>query len=645
MNELVYSRFVKHAKRQPHLPAIFFNGKTWSYGDVENNSNSLCNELIKKGVGAKDIVIVDSNRSDKLVVALIGVVKCGAKFLILGENHPNTYVKKVLNPIESFHWLSIGPNSRSAKEAHSIAEGKILGFLKYDTIHSECNHENGDDTCDFTATSEYVRNPDMYLSATSGSTGQPKLVLGTHLPVVHFLDWYINEFGFCESDRFSLLSGLGHDPLLRDIFTPLSCGASIWIPCQKNLNRKGGLGEWIKDQCISVVHTTPTLGEFIFSDFVGDYFPDLKMIAFGGGVLLKKNALKYFRLAKNCKILNLYGTTETPQAMAYKALSRSESHTLGEAGLSSIFPLGIPIEHVEITTEKSDGTICKEHEVGEICIRTRYLSKGYFNDPDLTSRVFVSNIGDKSDADVNSMECKYRTGDLGFYNAVGELQFVGRSDRQIKCRSNRIQLEEIELVLNSHEKVRHAAVVFQNAQSNSESIVCYIEFDGDSNNAEPTLKRHVLLSLPTYMLPDKFIFLDRMPINQNGKIDFSRLDAQQESLEYLGIRNSDLEKELTDIWSSVLNVSSDCIKMDRNFFEIGGNSLLATELVRYINDSFDRSISLIDIFVCPNIHALSELISNRTAVSNDKEILEDRNTKRQQRINITKSLQSRGKHE
>ena len=232
-----------------------------------------------------------------------------------------------------------------------------------------------------------VVGPDdtAYLAFTSGTTGKQKAVVGTHRPLSHFLKWHVETWGLASSDRFALLSGLGHDPLLRDLFTPWWIGATLCIPSAEPVESVGRLAHWLREQRASVIHVTPTLSRLLCQTADADW-PDLRYVFFGGEALRERDVLMVRRLAPGRRsFVNYYGATETPQAMGFYTAKDPDPGNPSQ-GIGRVLPLGQGIDGVQLLVLNEADQLAGVGEVGEIHVRTSYLSRGYLNLPDLTPR-------------------------------------------------------------------------------------------------------------------------------------------------------------------------------------------------------------------------------------------------------------------
>lgn len=282
------------------------------------------------------------------------------------------------------------------------------------------------------------------LSFTSGSTGLPKGVRGRHISLTHFYPWMGEEFGMGADDRFSMLSGIAHDPIQRDVFTPIFFGATIHIPDASDILNPGALAEWVRDAGVTVVHLTPAMGQLLTANASAE-MPTLKVALFVGDVLTKRDIKRLQRLAANVVAVNMYGTTETQRAVSFLKVPNDNSIEM----FKEILPSGKGMKDVQLLVLTDAGQLAGHGEMGEIFVRSHHMSAGYLDLPEATAAKFLPNPFTQTPGDRF-----YKSGDLGRFMADGSVECVGRADDQIKIRGFRIELGEIDTHLGQHEHVR-----------------------------------------------------------------------------------------------------------------------------------------------------------------------------------------------
>ncbi|MBK7660399.1 MAG: amino acid adenylation domain-containing protein [Betaproteobacteria bacterium] len=446
--EGAHERFRRHAERDPDHPAVVDAQCELTYGALERASNQLSRWLLAKGVGREDRVAIVAGRNAGLAWAVLGILKAGAAFVIIDPAHPPSRAAQCLR--------LAGPRALVCAEDAALPEamGEVLRDFKpetranwqgpADSADGDWRHFHGD------APAVAVGPDDLaYVAFTSGSTGEPKAVAGTHRPLSHFFEWHARRSAIGPPDRFSVLSGLAHDPLLRDVLGAFWAGATACMPAAARIGQPGYLVDWLAGQRISVCHLTPAMADLVALLPAGGEpraLASLRHVFFGGDVLPAHSVQAVRELAPAAAIVSFYGATETPQAMGWHAVPQDV------ADLPVRVPLGRGIDGVQLLVLNAAGGLAGIGELGEIHIRTPYLARGYVDDDALTALRFVPG---PTGAPEDRM---YRTGDLGRYRPDGMVEFAGRADAQVKIRGFRIELGEIEAALRAHPDLAEAAV-------------------------------------------------------------------------------------------------------------------------------------------------------------------------------------------
>ena len=605
--EAIYKRFSAQARVGPNQVAVVDRLDSWTYRELDCRSNQLANFLLENSVQPGDVVAIYAHRSASLVWALLGVLKAGAAFLILDPAYPSQRHLDILRAAKPKGWLRIAAAGELAEElTQSLEAQEAICQLVLPTLASAVEHGLLEDYSDKDPAVAVGSDDLAYVAFTSGTTGEPKGIVGTHGPISHFLAWHTKKFSFNESDRFSMLSGLSHDPLLRDIFTPLWSGATLCIPEAEIILNPAKLMSWMSTRQITVAHITPALSELFSkgaqeSESIKETLSCIRYVIFGGDVLRWRHIEKIKQIAPLAECVNYYGATETPQAMGYHIVDASKTGAYGD-----VIPLGKGIEGVQLLILNAAGRLAGVGEIAEVHVRTPYLSKGYLNDEALTAARFIGNPYTAIEGDRI-----YKTGDLGSYLPDGQVTFHGRCDRQVSLRGFRIELSEVETTLCLHPSVREAAVDVREDRPWYKRLVAYV-VAAAAESAPSTSVLHAFLQekLPDYMIPSAFVSMDALPLTANGKVDRRALpapDLERSRLEtkFVAPRTQD-EEVLAKIWNEVLGLER--VGVYDNFFELGGHSLLVTQVMSRLRDNFKMEFPLFRFFETPTIAGLSELI-------------------------------------
>ncbi|MCP5099526.1 MAG: AMP-binding protein, partial [Chloroflexi bacterium] len=429
------------------------------------------------------------------------------------------------------------------------------------------------------------------ISFTSGTAGKPQAICGTHLSLAHFWHWHTQTFNLSAADRFTMLSGLAHDPLLRDVFTPLVMGATLHIPDGDELLTPNYLADWLVQHRITAVHVTPAISQLITTAKMA--LSELRWVFLGGEQLTQQVVDDWRTIAPQATCVNFYGTTETPQAMGFHVVPAED------AAETAVIPLGHGIDGVQMLVLTPKQQLAGVGEWGQIGIRTPYLAQGYLGNEALTAAKFIPNpfVTDAPEADRI-----FLTGDNGRFLPNGDVEFLGREDGQLNLRGYRVERSEIEMVLASHHDVQRAVV-----QLHDQTLVAYIV----GETAEPaTLRNFLQQRVPTYMRPAAIVPLAQLPLTPNGKVDYRALPNPTPYL----ATNADsfvaprtvTEIEIGTMWTDLLGIER--VGIHDDFFALGGHSLLATQLISRMQTLFETAVPLTTFFSQPTIARLATFI-------------------------------------
>jgi amino acid adenylation domain-containing protein len=603
----VHERFCDHARRAPERLAVVDAIGAVTYGELDDHTSAVAISLLGNGVGAGDVVAVYGYRDAGLVSAVLGILKAGAGFLILDPQYPvdrlAAYVA-IAQPKAWIHLAAAGSPGDAFVQAiqsipcHTIARSDVSARR---VTHGRPHRSNIAVHADTTAC----------ISFTSGSTGTPKAVVGRHGSLTHFIPWQQQRFELRESDRFGMLSGLAHDPLQRDMFTPLQLGATICIPSAKEYSEPGSLVEWIRQSQVTVLHMTPGMARIVAGQS-STRLPSLRLAFIVGDVLSRADVKRLRRVAPHIVCVNFYGTTETQRAVAHFVVPPEDVDSQDDcAGQLAALPLGAGIPDVQLLVLMPRAGLAGIGEVGEIVFRSPHLAKGYLADEKLTQERFVANPITKDRADR-----VYRTGDLGRYRADGLVEFVGRADAQVKIRGYRVELGEIEAALRNHDAVTDAVVVADvDPATGVRELAGYVASTG-RRATSTELRLFLAARLPDYMVPASIAVIERFPMTPNGKVDRQALRAGSAPREVVSHtpRNA-TEEMLAAIWQDVLGTAG--FGIHDNLFVLGGHSLSAIQIIARVRARMGVELTVVDVFVAPTVAALAEIVGADVATRSE----------------------------
>lgn len=602
----VYEAVIHQALITPDEIAIDWGSQTLTYAGLERQSNRIANFLGEKTVHQKNIGVMLEN-SIALVEAILGIFKAGAVYAPIDPQFPDTRTKYMLNKIEC-EWLITRTSWLDRVNAMMDGEERKINVLLLDGEDPSKQYSNinlyvlnTDDPGELRVSTP-EGNKNGYILFTSGSTGNPKAIVGRHRSLKHFIDWEIREFGVDSSFRVSQVSSPSFDPFLRDVFVPLCAGGTICIPESKDVVlNPANFKKWLEQKEIHLTHLVPTLFKALVTVIEDEQnVKDLRYVLLAGEMLRGNDIKKFIELfGHRIQMVNMYGPTETTQSKFFYRIKQEDASRI-------TIPVGHPISDTQVMILNSEMKACPEGNIGEIYIRTPYISSGYYNDREMTAAVFIKNPFTNNPQDII-----YKTGDTGKMMPDGRLDLVGRSDQQVKIRGFRIEPEEIENLLLKHEEIQEVIVAVKEDSYGDKMLCAYIVGRRELNAAE--LRKHLSAELPDYMLPAHFIQLEKMPLTPTGKIDKKFLPLPQAvmniGVEYRAPGNES-EKKLVRIWEQVLNIQD--IGVDYNFFEIGGNSINSLKVISEIQKEFKVNLSLGELFSNPTISTLAPCIQTES---------------------------------
>ncbi|MEZ4660714.1 MAG: amino acid adenylation domain-containing protein [Caldilineaceae bacterium] len=598
----IFARLDQWAATQPDQLAVVDANVRWRYQELSANSNRLARFLQSRGVKKGDVVAIYGQRRAALVCAIMGVHKAGAATLILDPAYPAARLQQYIDATEPAAWLTFAQGNAPAPVVQASA---LRSAAPCQLALPDAPHAVAQALADYSAEPlATMVGPDDLASVTftSGSTGQPKGVMGRHGSLSHFYPWMAQRFALTGADRFSLLSGLAHDPLQRDIFTALWVGAQIHVPDGEALWQPGYLRGWLAAQAITVTHLIPSMVHVLAMEPGGALLSALRCALFVGESLTRSHVAQVRQLAPNVNIINLYGASETQRAVSYHVVrEQTDGKSPAPAQPKVQIPLGAGMPGAQLLVLNARQQPAGMGELGELYMHSPHLALGYWGDAALTAQKFIPNpLGDG---------VLYRTGDLGRYLPDGQVEFAGRADQQVNIRGHRVELAEIEAALMGLSGVRSAVVVAVQQEANAPQIVAYCVANAASTLEPRTLRTQLLEILPAQMAPTQIIVLDQIPLTPNGKIDYAALPAPAACPAQMASYRppqSAVEQQLAQMWRNLLGVEE--VGLDDTFFGLGGHSILAVQLFSQMRAQFGVELNIGLLFRYPSLAELASAI-------------------------------------
>lgn len=540
--------------------ALVFHGENYTYGQLDKMSTSLALELRSRGTGRGDVVPIIARRDPHILVAVLAVMKAGAAYMLVSPDYPKSRIDYMFQSVEVKLALTLG-----------YEEQLDVPSIKLDA--TELYSREG--------SIESVNTPDdlLYIVFTSGSTGKPKATAITHKNCMNYCAKAdINVFGGIMSGEDVIVSvtNIVFDIFVTESILALLNGIRIVLADDDESVSGRGLAALIRSEGVNTIQTTPTkMRSFLLDKSMRDGLRSLKSIVLGGEALTSA-LLSELRSLTDAKIYNIYGPAETT-VWSSMALVEDE------------ITIGRPVANTKIHILDEDLRQVPIGIPGEICISGDGVGRGYINNAELTAERFIDGM--------------YRTGDIGTLRPDGMIEFGGRSDGQIKLRGLRIETGEIECAMTEVTGVDLAAVVCRTDKNGNAYLASFYTSSALVDDSE--IRRYLTEKLPSYMVPNRIVRIDEMPMTASGKIDRKSLPetefAALNSGSYVA-PETESEKILCDLMAQVLGLPQ--IGVEDDFFDIGGDSFAALQFVSACADK-DIELAVSDLYECRTVRKLT----------------------------------------
>ena len=587
---LLHTLFEEQATRTPERIAVVCSDERVSYGELNERANQLAHHLRSLGVGADTLVAVCAERSIEMVLALLGVLKAGGAYVPLDPAYPQERVAYMLDDcrapvlITQKHLLDALPHT-AAQVLCLDSDWQTIAARSREHLQTEVAPENL-----------------AYMIYTSGSTGRPKGAMNTHRAICNRLLWMQDAYKLDESDAVLQKTPFSFDVSVWEFFWPLMWGARLVMAKPGGHQDAAYLAETIAREQITTLHFVPSMLQVFLEERDLARCDSLRRVICSGEALPFELQEKFFARLGAAELHNLYGPTEAAVDVTNWTCERESKHTS--------VPIGRPIANTQVYVLDESLNQLPVGMSGELYLGGVALARGYQHRPDLTAEKFIPHPFSQAPG-----ARLYRTGDLARRRASGEIEFLGRLDQQVKLRGFRIEPGEIEAALLEHEGVREAVVIAREDAPGDKRLVCYLV---SSRTPAPTLselREFLQASLPEYMIPSLFIFLDGLPLTPNGKLDRKALPAPDASRPALKQNYTEptrpLELLLAAMWREILGVKQ--IGIHDNFFELGGNSIKGAIFINHLQERLGEIIHVVTIFTSPTIAQLSVYLDEHYA--------------------------------
>jgi amino acid adenylation domain-containing protein len=583
----LHELFEAQVERTPDAVALVFEDEHVTYRELNRRANSLAQRLRASGVRVETRVGVCAERSMEMVIALFGVLKAGGAYVPLEPTYPAARLSYMLADsqvsvlLTQEHLLATLPPQHGA--AVICLDRDLKEFDGDDAENVPCG-----------ATPQNA----AYVIYTSGSTGQPKGVVNTHGGICNRLLWMQDEYKLTCDDRVLQKTPFSFDVSVWEFFWPLMTGARLVVARPGGHQDSAYLVRLIERERITTLHFVPSmLAVFLHEPGLAECRSLRRVIC--SGEALTKELQERFYARLHAGLHNLYGPTEAAVDVSHWACERDSRRFA--------VPIGRPIANTQLYVLDAKLQPVPSGVAGELYIAGAGLARGYLNRPELTAEKFIPDpFGAAAGARL------YRTGDAARFLEGGEIEFLGRLDDQVKLRGFRIELGEIEAVLAAHEAINECAVVVRDDPRGKRRIVAYCVPAGETLPASDALRSFLKEKLPEYMIPSAFVALHTLPLTPNGKLDRRALPAPEQTKATGDARedaaSGPLEELVAGIWAEVLGLEQ--VSASANFFESGGHSLLALQVVSRLRSALNIEVPVRELFDAPTVAGFAESIAN-----------------------------------
>jgi amino acid adenylation domain-containing protein len=587
IEQSIGSRFQQIVDRDPCRIAIKIEDRVVTYGTLNKMANRIAHALRSTSGTGNEAVAVCGGMDVGTIAAILGVFKAGKIYVPLDSSFSEVWARFILRDTKTKFVLA-GTRGLGSVKSWLGSEHILIDFESFDGRWSEENPEE-------------VISPDVLsqILYTSGTTGEPKGVMENHRNMLHNAMRLANAAHISSEDRITLVRPPSSGGGLCNLLLALLSGSAVY-PVDLKQAGVAALADWLRREKITILHAgAPVFRSFAQQLTGAESFPDLRMIRVGSGQIFERDVELFKRYFPNTLLFHILSCTEINTYRVH--FLNKDSHVPGGA-----LPVGYALEDMEVLILDASGNLLGVEEVGEIAIRSAYIFPGYWNNSALTDAVFIG-TPDSYGRRI------FRTGDLGRFQPDGCLEYLGRKDFQLKIRGHRIQAEEVELALLRLPQISQAVVAAYKDDHGDDRLVAYVT---PAVKERPTIRQmrsSLKKWLADYMIPSKFIILDVLPVNSNGKINRQQLPRAELDRSNLGTPfvapTTGLESLLAKIWSRALSLDS--VGTHDSFFDLGGDSIIASRIVSAIGQNLPWNLTLAEFYDAYTIARAAQLLAQK----------------------------------
>ena len=582
--------------QNPHKTAVIFDDQIFAYKEINEKANQIARLLIEHGVLEEDIVGILMNRSNIMLESILGIWKVGAAYIPIDTDYTMNRISNVYQRSKA-KFMLVSQENFTIELKETINDTVIICLDNHDINSLPKENLNKKLSSDNMA----------YIIFTSGSTGTPKGAIVEHKGMYNHMLAKICELQLNEDSI--ILQNASHcfDISVWQFFNALLCGGTTVILSDRIVLNIKKFFEYIVMHKVTIVEVVPSFLRLMIPilNEHPEYAATIKYLLITGEKAPKHVVESWFNLNNGIPMVNAYGPTEASDDITH--------YTMYSCPDDINIPVGKPIQNMKIYIIDKDNHACGIGVKGELIVAGIGVGRGYIGDPERTKESFCINPLRNS-----ALETVYKTGDIGMWLHDGNIQYLERKDYQVKIRGFRIELGEIEATIQKSESVQQVVVIDREANNGDKYLCAYIvPIDASAFDVED-IKGNLTLHLPYYMIPEFFIVLKEIPINDNGKID-------RNALLKISVDNSVREKvrpvtwdqkKIALIWSEVLEIDS--VGIDDSFFELGGHSLKAISMIDYLEKEFNISFNVEDVFLLNTVRKQAEFIASSKTEKSSK---------------------------
>ncbi|CAK8714625.1 Amino acid adenylation domain-containing protein [Candidatus Electrothrix gigas] len=587
--------FETQVRKTPDNTALIFGGQQITYSQLNERANQLAHELLARKNDNNPLIAICLERSLEMVIGLLAILKAGCAYVPIDPEYPRERIRYMLEDSAAPVLLT---------RSHQV-DSLPLEELDHTCLILALDTEfpSGQTTAD----PKVPRTVDdlAYMIYTSGSTGKPKGALNAHSGIVNRLLWMQETYQLTAEDRVLQKTTFSFDVSVWEFFWPLITGAGLVVAKPEGHKDPVYLADLIKEHQVTTLHFVPSMLQTFLTHTDAALCRSLVRVICSGEALTPEHVRQFFNTfgELGTELHNLYGPTEAAIDVSHHPCSPQDADSLS-------IPIGKPVANTKLYVLDVNRQLVPVGVPGELYIGGVQVGRGYLNRPDLTEKAFLN-------VELFGREERvYKTGDLAKWLPDGNLEYLGRIDHQIKLRGFRIELGEIESAMLQFPGISECVVIARETGAGSGQLVAYaVSRDQSLSEIDPArqVKEYLKQKLPDYMVPAIVLFLEGLPLTANGKIDRKALPAPTvRKSSYVCARDT-IELTLVRLWEQLFDISP--ISVQDDFFDIGGDSLLAMRLIYHIKKEFDRTLPLHTLFQNRTLEQLAAVLRQETPVS------------------------------